>query len=136
MAKTIIEVRNLVKTYKGNVKAVDGVSFKVCEGQFYGFLGPNGAGKTTTMRILATLERPSGGVAKVAGFNVARQANQVRSVIGFAMQAVGLDDLSSAWENLILMGTLYGMSARQARARAGELLKLFRLEKSADRYVS
>src|SRR5690242_18778064 len=102
---SIVRVDNLVKRY-GDVAAVDGVTFEVEEGGFFGFLGPNGAGKTTTMRILATLLKPTSGTAKVAGFDVVRQPDGVRRSIGFAMQEVSLDLLASAYENLQLLGVL------------------------------
>ncbi|MDH4358494.1 MAG: ATP-binding cassette domain-containing protein [Candidatus Berkelbacteria bacterium] len=133
--KNIIEVKNLVKTFKGGVRAVDDVSFSVQQGQFFGFLGPNGAGKTTTMRVLATLSQPTSGKVKVNGYDVVKEPDAVRKSIGFAMQSVGLDDLATAWENLILIGNLYGLTVLQAKDRARELLEMFHLEKAADRYV-
>ncbi len=131
----IIDVKNLVKSYKGGVKAVDKISFSVERGDFFGFLGPNGAGKTTTMRMMATLTRPTSGKVLVNGYDVTKNPDGVRRSIGFAMQSIGLDDLASAWENLQLMGTLYGMSRKQAKARAEELLEMFQLMKVADRFV-
>src|SRR3989344_1315156 len=136
MAKKAVEVKNLVKAFKGGVKAVERISFSIDEGDFFGFLGPNGAGKTTTMRILATLTKPTSGRALVNGFDVIKNPNEVRRSIGFAMQAVGLDDLATAWENLQLIGCLYGMSRKEAKKRAGELLNLLKLENAADRYVA
>lgn len=132
----IIKVKNLTKSFKGGVKAVNGVSFSIKEGDFFAFLGPNGAGKTTVMRMMATLTRPTSGNIKINGYDVQENPDGVRRSIGFAMQAVGLDDLASAWENLKLMGGLYGMSRAQAKQRAEELLKMFQLEKVADRYVA
>lgn len=134
--KQIIEVKDLIKTYKGGTRAVDSVSFDVKEGGFFGFLGPNGAGKTTTIRILATLTRLTEGQVLVNGYDVNRDPDAVRASIGFAMQAVGLDDLASAWENLLLMGGLYGMPRAQAKKRAEELLQMFKLEKVASKYVA
>ncbi len=136
MAKNAVEVKNLVKAFKGGVRAVDNVSFSIDEGEFFGFLGPNGAGKTTTMRILATLTKPTSGRVKVNGFDVVKNPNEVRRSIGFAMQAVGLDDLATAWENLQLIGCLYGMSRKEAKKRAGELLDLLKLKEAAGRYVA
>jgi len=136
MTKKAVEVKNLVKTFKGGVKAVDKITFSIDEGEFFGFLGPNGAGKTTTMRILATLTKPTSGRVRVNGFDVVKNPNEVRRSIGFAMQAVGLDDLATAWENLQLIGCLYGMSRKEAKKRASELLSLLRLEDAAGRYVS
>ena len=132
----IIQVKNLTKSFKGGVKAVNGVSFSVKEGDFFAFLGPNGAGKTTVMRMMATLTRPTSGNIQINGYDVKKNPDGVRRSIGFAMQAVGLDDLASAWENLKLMGGLYGMSRKETQKRAEELLKMFKLEKVADRYVA
>jgi ABC-2 type transport system ATP-binding protein len=96
----VVEVRDLVKVYQGGTKAVDGISFAVAAGKFLGFLGPNGAGKTTTIRILATLLRPTSGVARVSGLDVVADASAVRRKVGFAMQTVAIDALSTARENL------------------------------------
>lgn len=135
MNAPIIEVNDLVKQY-GDVVAVDGITFQVAEGDFFGFLGPNGAGKTTTMRILATLLRKTRGEARVAGFDVERQPDHVRRVIGFAMQDVTLDSLASGYENLQLLGVLYGLTPRQARARAEDLVEMVGLSKVAHRWVN
>ena len=131
----IVEVENLVKRY-GEVTAVDGISFTVEEGDFFGFLGPNGAGKTTTMRILATLLRKTSGNVRIAGFDVEREPDQVRKTIGFAMQDVSLDSMASGYENLQLLGVLYGLTPKQSRARAEELVEMVGLAKVADRWVS
>ncbi len=136
MSKQAIEVTNLSKIYGNATKAVDKISFSVGEGEFFGFLGPNGAGKTTTMRVLATLLRPTSGSAKVAGFEIGREDDAIRKAIGFAMQGVTLDSTSSAWENLLLIGALYGLSKRDARKRGTELLQLLNLEKVADSWVN
>src|SRR5215470_13592431 len=126
----IIQVENLTKQY-GDVTAVDNISFDVEEGGFFGFLGPNGAGKTTTMRILATLLKPTSGTAWVGGLDVVREPNRVRRMIGFAMQDVSLDLMASAYENLQLLGVLYGLSRPQAHKRADELLEMVGLTKVA-----
>jgi len=88
------------------------------------------------MRILATLDRPTSGKVEVDGFDVVKNPSAVRMRIGFAMQAVGLDDMASARENLLLMGQLYGLSKVEAHKRCDELLNLFALEESANRFVS
>src|SRR6266511_5046456 len=98
----IIDVHDLVKVYKGGTRAVDGVSFTVGEGEFFGFLGPNGAGKTTTIRILATLLRPTSGSARVSGIDVLRAPHEVRRRLGLAMQTVALDAFSTGRETLEL----------------------------------
>jgi len=135
MANCIVEVQDLVKRYGENI-AVDNISFSVSEGDFFGFLGPNGAGKTTTMRILATLLRKTSGSVRIDGFDVDRQANEVRRAIGFAMQDTSLDNLASGYENLQLLGVLYGLSPREARNRAKELIELVGLSKVGGHWVN
>ena len=106
-AEPVIEVRDLVKVYGHDTRALDGVSFDVGHGELFGFLGPNGAGKTTTIRILATLLRPTSGVARVAGFDVAAKAHEVRERLGLAMQSPTLDAFSTGRETLELAGRLH-----------------------------
>lgn len=129
-----IKVEELTKHY-GATRAVDGISFAVAKGQFFGFLGPNGAGKTTTMRMLATLLKPTSGKAWINGHEISAQSDMVRRAIGFAMQAVTLDPLASAWENLLLLGQLYGMTHEAAAKRAEELLELMQLKKVAGTWL-
>jgi len=131
----IIRVEELVKRY-GDFAAVDGITFSVPEGDFFGFLGPNGAGKTTTMRILSTLLQKTSGMAHVAGYDVERQPDGVRRSIGFAMQEISLDSMASGYENLQLLGVLYGLTPKAARTRADELLEIVGLTKVASRYVN
>jgi len=128
-------VEGLGKTYPGGVRAVDGISFAVERGEFFGFLGPNGAGKTTTIKILATLLPKSEGRVEVAGLDVTREPKAVRQAIGVALQEVGLDDLSKGRDFLELQGLLYGLSRAEARTRAAELLELVGLSSVADRKV-
>ncbi len=130
-----ILVEDLAKTYPGGVRAVDGISFQVDSGEFFGFLGPNGAGKTTTIKILATLLPKSAGRVEVAGLDVTREPKAVRQAIGVALQEVGLDDLSKGTDFLVLQGLLYGLPRAQARTRAAELLDLVGLTSVADRRV-
>ena len=130
-----VRVEDLAKTYPGGVRAVDGISFEVDRGEFFGFLGPNGAGKTTTIKILATLLPKSEGRVEVAGLEVTREPKAVRQAIGVALQEVGLDDLSKGRDFLELQGLLYGLSRARARARAAELLELVGLSSVADRRV-
>src|SRR5947207_5481801 len=109
----MIHVQNLMKSFRdlrrGLVHAVDHVSFEAKPGEIFGLLGPNGAGKTTTMRILCTVLRPTGGSARVAGFDVATQAAQVRRHIGFMSANTAIYDRMSAWEMVAYFGRLYGM---------------------------
>ena len=133
-----IVAEGLVKIYrsrKSEVRAVDGLDLTVAEGTVLGLLGPNGAGKTTTVRILSTLLRPDSGHATVAGFDVVRQAQQVRQVIGLSGQYAAVDENLTGRENLWLFGRLYQLPSAEARRRAGDLLEQFDLGDAADRVV-
>jgi ABC-2 type transport system ATP-binding protein len=133
---TAITAEGLVKIYrsrKREVRALDGLDLTVEEGSVLGLLGPNGAGKTTTVRILATLLQPDAGHATVAGFDVARQDQQVRSVIGLSGQYAAVDENLTGRENLMLFGRLYQLRKEEARRRADELLDQFDLADAADR---
>jgi ABC-2 type transport system ATP-binding protein len=118
-----IEVRGLVKRY-GDVMAVAGVDFEVRRGELFGLLGPNGAGKTTTINILCTLARPSGGRAAVGGFDVVRQRDAVRRVIGLVFQDTTVDGYLSGWQNLRFHADLYGVPRAAFEARARALLEM------------
>lgn len=135
MSDRQITVKNLSKRYPGGVAAVDDVSFHVKSGEIFGFLGPNGAGKSTTIKILTTLALPSDGRAAVGGFDVVSEAEQVRRIAGVALQDIGIDPLMKSTELLVLQGQLFGMSRRQAAARATELLELVRLTDAVERQV-
>ena len=131
-----ITAEGLVKVYKtrkNEVRALDGLDLEVKEGTVLGLLGPNGAGKTTAVRILATLLRPDAGRATVAGFDVVREAEQLRYVIGLSGQYAAVDENLTGRENLYLFGRLYQLPAAEARKRADELLEQFDLTDAADR---
>ncbi len=104
-----IEARGLEKTYRGDVRALKGVSLAAAKGTVFGLLGPNGAGKSTTVKILTTLSRPDAGEAYVAGYDVVRQPGKVRLAIGAVAQKSGLDPQMTGRENLVLQGRVYGM---------------------------
>jgi daunorubicin resistance ABC transporter ATP-binding subunit len=127
-----VEVEGLTKVYAGGKRAVNDVSFFVERGEIFGFLGPNGSGKTTTVRILVTLLRQTSGAARVGGFDVNRQAGQVRKAIGYAGQFTGVDDDLSAVENLALNGILHGVPHDECFSRAEVLLEAFSLREVAD----
>lgn len=129
-----VRAEGLVKRF-GDVVALDGVDLTVEEGQVVGLLGPNGAGKTTTVRILATLLKPDAGVAEVAGFDVVRQANEVRRTIGLTGQYAAVDEYLTGRENLVMFGDLYHLARGYVRDRAEELLIGFDLAGAADRPV-
>ncbi len=133
MSDRQIIVEDLVKHYPGDVKAVDGVSFKVNDGSIFGFLGPNGAGKSTTIKIMTTLALPTAGRVTVGGFDVVAQAEEVRRIAGVALQEIGIDPLMKSMELLTLQAQLFGASRAEARSRAQELLELLRLTDAVDR---
>jgi oleandomycin transport system ATP-binding protein len=128
----VIQAEGLVKNF-GGTRALAGVDLRARTGTVLGVLGPNGAGKTTAVRILATLLRPDGGRARVAGYDVRTQAHQVRQVIALTGQYAAVDETLTGTENLLLLGRLLGMSRRDARARAAELLARFDLADAAER---
>ncbi|AKL96106.1 daunorubicin/doxorubicin resistance ATP-binding protein DrrA [Clostridium aceticum] len=128
-----IEVNNLVKNYRGSIKALDGLTFSIRSGTIYGLLGPNGAGKSTTVKILTTLSRPDSGEANVLGIDVLLQPNKVRRVIGCVSQKSGVCYDSTGRENLILQGQLYEMGGKYLHDRVDELLNIFKLEEAANR---
>jgi ABC-2 type transport system ATP-binding protein len=127
-----VQVRGLVKTY-GSTRALDGVDLDIPAGRVLGLLGPNGAGKTTTVRILTTLLRPDSGEAHVAGYDVLTQPDEVRRRIGLSGQYAAVDENLTGFENLYMVGRLYGRRKSAARSRARELLARFALEEAADR---
>jgi ABC-2 type transport system ATP-binding protein len=129
-----IRVEGLVKEF-GSHRAVDGISLYVNPGEIYGFLGPNGAGKSTTVLMLTTLLAPSGGTARIAGYDIRTQGPDVRASIGVALQAAALDDHLNAWEHMDLQTTLQGLPKAQRKARGQELLERVGLTEAADRPV-
>jgi ABC-2 type transport system ATP-binding protein len=127
-----ILVEGLVKLY-GKTRAVDGLNLVVEKGSLVAVLGPNGAGKTTLIRILATLAKPTGGRAVVAGFDVAQRPAQVRRHIGIAGQTSSIDDYLTGRQNLVMVGELSRLPGGEAKRRAGDLLERFELGEAADR---
>src|SRR4051794_33532901 len=121
----MIEVAGLCKIFRDPagrpVKAVDGVSFSARAGEILGLLGPNGAGKTTTLRILCTLLKPTAGTARVAGFDVVAQPDQVRQHVGFLSATTGVYDRMSAREMVDYYGRLNGLTGDKLEARIAEL---------------
>jgi ABC-2 type transport system ATP-binding protein len=130
-----VEVEQLVREFKGGIRAVDGLDLEVRDGEIYGFLGPNGAGKTTVVRILTTLLRPTAGRARVAGRDVVAEGDAVRRAIGVALQEAAIDPLMTGRELLRMQGALHGLKGTQARERAAQLLDRVGLTEAGDRRV-
>ena len=130
-----IEAENLVRVFKGDIRAVDGIDLAVAPGEIYGFLGPNGAGKSTTVHMLTTLLPPTSGRGQVAGFDIVREGPRVRSAIGAALQEAALDTLLTGREHLRLQCALHGISRSERRQRSDELLQRVGLTRAADRKV-
>jgi ABC-2 type transport system ATP-binding protein len=131
-SKYAVEVRGLKKSYAKNA-VLKGINLKVEKGSMLALLGPNGAGKTTTVRILSTLLQYDQGEVKVGGFNVLKQADKVRSIIGLTGQSAAVDELLTGRENLVMMGRLYRLTKASASARAEQLLEQFDLVEAANR---
>jgi ABC-2 type transport system ATP-binding protein len=129
------EATGLVKTYPGDVRALDGLDLKVRAGTVFGLLGPNGAGKSTTVRILTTLTRPDTGSARVAGHDVLADPVRVRHAIGVVGQKHGADREATGRENLVLQGEFYGITGAELRRRVAESLERFGLADAATRQV-
>ena len=134
MTRAMIEAVGLHKSF-GRTHALAGLDLDAREGTILGVLGPNGAGKTTAVRILTTLTRADSGTATVAGIDVARRPEEVRRRVGVAGQYAALDELLTGRENLEMVGRLYRLSPRDARARAASLLERFELTDAAGRTV-
>jgi ABC-2 type transport system ATP-binding protein len=131
---SVIQVAGLVKRF-GDLAAVDGIDFTVETGEIFGFLGPNGAGKSTTIKILATLMRPTDGQARLAGFDVVAQPDQVRRSIGVVFQDPSLDDRLTAVENLQFHAMLYDVPKGELRQRMDQVLEMVGLAERRDSLV-
>jgi ABC-2 type transport system ATP-binding protein len=130
-----IVAEGLVRVFKGDIRAVDGIDLQVASGEIYGFLGPNGAGKSTTVHMLTTLLPPTAGRATVAGFDVAREGADVRRHIGAALQEAALDNFLTGREHMELQGGLNGLAKAQRAERGAALLERVGLTDAADRKV-
>mgnify|MGYP001046206214 FL=1 len=133
-AEAVVEATGLTKSF-GDTRVLAGVDLAVQRGTIQALLGPNGAGKTTTVRILATLLRPDGGTARVAGHDVLRAPHLVRRSIGLTGQYAAVDELLTGMENMTLIGRLHHLGRAGARRRAAELLERFGLAEAAHRRV-
>ncbi len=134
-AAPIIRAENVVKRFGKETLALDGVSISIQPGSIYGLLGPNGAGKTTLIRVLTTLLEPDSGTAWVAGVDVLADPVTARTKIGLAGQSAAIDGFLTGRENVVMIGQLYGLPTREAKARAAEVLKRIDLTDAADRQV-
>jgi len=136
----VIETKGLRKTFiskdrsgKKEVEAVKGIDLTVRRGEIFGFLGPNGAGKSTTQKMLATLLSPTGGEAKVLGYDLAKQQEQIREHVGCVSQAGGADLGSTGVENLVLQAQLYGLDALAAKKNASEFVERLQMSTFIER---
>lgn len=135
MRGEVIRAEGLTKIYNKSLVAVDHITFSVYEGEIFGFLGPNGAGKTTTINMLITVLKPTEGTASVLGFDIVKQANEVRKVIGVVPQEYTADEDLTGYENIMLCADLYGIPRDIAKKRALELLELVELTEFKDKRV-
>jgi ABC-2 type transport system ATP-binding protein len=131
----VIVTHDLTKRF-GHFTAVDHVSLQIHAGETFGLLGPNGAGKSTTIRMLTTLTEPTEGTAKVAGYDIRSEADEVRERIGLVAEKLILYPRLNAMENLMFFGELYGVERRQLKERAIELLRMVQLEAFKDMPVA
>ena len=134
MGEEVIVARDLRKSF-GDFHAVDGISFEVKRGEIFGFLGANGTGKTTAMRMLTGLSKPTSGQGRVAGYDITREAEQVKKHIGYMSQRFSLYEDLRVWENLRLYGGIYGMSQQLIRERTEQLLTSLSFEARRDTLV-
>ncbi|MGP3668235.1 MAG: ATP-binding cassette domain-containing protein [Candidatus Bathyarchaeota archaeon] len=135
MSEDVIKVEGLTKVFNKSLVAVDHVNFSVKSGEIFGFLGPNGAGKTTTINMLTTVLKPTEGRASVLGYDIVKQANNVRKVIGVVPQEYTADEDLTGYENIMLCADLYGVPREIAKKRALELLELVELTQFKDKRV-
>ncbi len=134
MEENIISVENLTKKF-GDFTAVENVSFDVKKGEIFAFLGPNGAGKSTTIKMLITLLEPTSGKAVIDNFNFTENPAEVRKSIGYVPQMISVDGTLTAYENMMLMASLYDVPRKERRQRILEILHFLKLEKFSDTLV-
>ncbi len=132
-SEAIIRVKDLVKVFEPDIRAVDGISFEVRRGEIFGFLGPNGAGKSTTIKIITTLLQKTAGGVVVDGFNLEKEPAKIREIIGYAAQEISVDDDLTGRENLRLQCRFYHIPRDETEARIDAILKAVDLVEAADR---
>ncbi len=130
MSEKAVKVENLEKNYR-KIKAIDGISFDVSEGEVFGLLGPNGAGKTTTIRILLTLIQPSAGSAHIFGMDTVSQSDKIRQMAGYVPQGISVDGELTAYENMLIYSKLYGLPSSNRKKRIHEVLEYIGLAERA-----
>jgi len=135
MSEDVIKAEGLTKVFNHNLVAVDHINFSVKRGEIFGFLGPNGAGKTTTINMLITVLKPTKGNASILGYDIAKQNNDVRTIIGVVPQEYTADEDLTGYENILLCADLYGISREVSKKRANELLALVELTAFKDKKV-
>lgn len=135
MEESIIETKKLTKRF-GNFTAVNEITFHVTKGEIFGFLGANGAGKTTAIRMLTGLSRPTSGQAKVAGFDVFKQTEQIKKNIGYMSQKFSLYEDLTVYDNIRFYGGIYGLSNAEIKTKSNELISLLHLEAEAKKLVA
>jgi ABC-2 type transport system ATP-binding protein len=135
MSEDVIKAEGLTKVFNHNLVAVDHINFSVKRGEIFGFLGPNGAGKTTTINMLITVLKPTKGNASILGYDIAKQNNDVRTIIGVVPQEYTADEDLTGYENILLCADLYGISREVSKKRANELLELVELTAFKDKKV-
>jgi ABC-2 type transport system ATP-binding protein len=137
MSNSIIEIKNLYKIYDGNsLPAVNNLSLTIERGEIFGLLGPNGAGKTTTINILCGLRHFNSGELRICDYSVKDEMKKIKPLIGVVPQDIALYPTLTAYENLKIFGGIYGLKKQELNERVNELLQVFGLEKSRNRYVS
>jgi len=128
-----VQVKDLVEVYADGTRAIDGISFHVQKGEFFGFLGPNGAGKSTTIKVLTTLLRKTSGTVSVAGLDLDKDPQKIRKLIGVQSQETSLDPELTGRENMILQGNLQQMRGPELKARVDHLIEVVGLKDAADK---
>ncbi|AWV99342.1 ABC transporter ATP-binding protein [Arcticibacterium luteifluviistationis] len=134
MTDVVIHADNLTRKF-GDFTAVDGISFDVKAGEIFGFLGANGAGKTTAMRILCGLLEPTSGIARVAGFDVYKENEEIKKNIGYMSQKFSLYETLTVRENITFFGGIYGIPRKQLKEKGNALIERLGLEEHADKLV-
>jgi ABC-2 type transport system ATP-binding protein len=133
-ARFAVETQELTRTF-ATITAVQNLTLSIPTGAVFGLLGPNGAGKTTTIRMLTTMLKPSGGTARVAGFDVVRQPRKIRKAIGYVSQMLSADGALTGYENLLLFARIYGIPQRERKGRIAEALEFMGLASAANQLV-